>query len=86
MAYLDRTGEHGGLLVTGTGANSGDFFAITMLTDTIFSTLTWSHTLPSGSITDFTFPKGVTIYGRITAFTLNDASYEVLAYKNASNE
>lgn len=60
------------------GSASGEFCAITMVEDTIFSALTWPE-LDGDTITGVTFSAGFTIYGQITAFTLT--SGKVLAYK-----
>lgn len=62
------------------GSASGEFCAITMVEDTVFSALTWPE-LDGDTITGVTFSAGFTIYGQITAFTLT--SGKVLAYKAA---
>jgi len=51
-----------------TGLRAG---AITMLSDTVFSTLTG---MAGDSVGGVTFPKGVTIYGQFTAITLTSGS------------
>ena len=62
------------------GSASGEFCAITMVEDTVFSALTWPE-LDGDTITGVTFSAGFTIYGQITAFELT--SGKVLAYKAA---
>jgi len=63
------------------GSASGEFCAITMVEDTVFSSLTWAE-LDGDTITgSTTFSAGFTIYGQITAFELT--SGKVLAYKAA---
>ena len=62
------------------GSASGEFCAISMVEDTVFSAFTWAE-LDGDTITSVTFPAGFTIYGQITAFTLT--SGKVLAYKAA---
>ena len=62
------------------GSASGEFCAITMVEDTVFSSLTWAE-LDGDTITGVTFSAGFTIYGQITAFELT--SGKVLAYKAA---
>ena len=62
------------------GSASGEFCAITMVEDTVFSALTWPE-LDGDTITGVTFSAGFTIYGQITAFELS--SGKVLAYKAA---
>tara|TARA_R110002020_G_scaffold226447_1_gene436881 strand:- start:1480 stop:1776 length:297 start_codon:yes stop_codon:yes gene_type:complete len=87
-------GEAGAAYVTGTTGVTGEFCAITSLDDaTFFSALTWAElnrhrdgsvnsTGTDGLITaSETIPKGVTIYGQITGFTLGAG--RVLAYNAA---
>ena len=87
-------GQAGAAYVTGTSAVAGDFCAITSLDDdTRFSAITWAELNKSQvdgsaiSNTDTivasadTIPKGVTIYGQITGFTL--AAGRVIAYNSA---
>ena len=88
-------GQAGAAYVTGTAAVVGDFCAITSLDDaTYFTAITWAELNKSqvdGSAianTDTivaaadTIPKGVTIYGQITGFTLA-AGGRVIAYNAA---
>jgi len=75
-------GEAGAAYVDDTDAITGQFCAITSLDDaTYFSALTWPELgkhIDGTAITDHvaitgsgnTIPKGVTIYGQITSFTL----------------
>ena len=87
-------GQAGAAYVTGTNAVAGDFCAITSLDDaTRFSAITWAELNKSqvdGSAisntdtivaSDDTIPKGVTIYGQITGFTL--AAGRAIAYNSA---
>jgi hypothetical protein len=87
-------GQAGAAYVTGTSAVTGDFCAITSLDDaTYFSAITWPELNKSQvdgsaiSNTDTivasadTIPKGVTIYGQISGFTL--AAGRVIAYNQA---
>ena len=80
-------GQAGAIFEDGTTAVSGKrITAITMLTDTTFTTLTPASPEYIGTAsgngdaidTSNTFPKGVTIYGHWTAFTLNSGT--VIAY------
>tara|TARA_R100000458_G_C8249275_1_gene226560 strand:- start:714 stop:1013 length:300 start_codon:yes stop_codon:yes gene_type:complete len=80
-------GQAGAIFEDGTTAVSGKrIVAITMLTDTTFTTLTPASSEYIGTAsgngdaidTSNTFPKGVTIYGHWTAFTLNSGT--VIAY------
>ena len=76
-------GQAGAIFEDGTTAVSGKrIVAITMLTDTTFTTLTPASSEYIGTAsgngdaidTSNTFPKGVTIYGHWTAFTLNSGT------------
>tara|TARA_R100001443_G_scaffold42814_1_gene56061 strand:- start:1652 stop:1951 length:300 start_codon:yes stop_codon:yes gene_type:complete len=81
-------GQAGSLLETGTTAISGkSIVAISFLEDTVFTTLTpgsgtnlfIGDSNNNGDTSDsITFPQGMTIYGRWSAFTL--ASGKVVAY------
>jgi len=75
-------GQAGATFETGTTAVTGEFCAIAFIEDSIFTLLTWAEQdgddMSTGAVS---FPKGFTIYGQITAFTL--ASGKVLAYKAA---
>ena len=70
-----EVGELGGVLVTGTGANTGNYGCLVPLEDITFTSITINVT---GTFTGVTFPKGVPIFGIITAFQL--ASGKVIAY------
>lgn len=81
-------GQAGAIFEDGTDAVTGKkIVAITMLTDTVFSALLPESSEFIGTTggngddidTSNTFPKGVTIYGRWTGFTLN-ANGGVIAY------
>ena len=81
-------GQAGAIFEDGTTAITGKkIVAITMLVDTVFSVLLPEDSSFIGTTggngdaidTSNTFPKGVTIYGRWTGFTLN-ASGGVIAY------
>ncbi len=76
-------GQAGAAYVTAVGSVTGSYCAITSLDDaTYFTSLTWSelnkHRADGSAIantdvihnSDDTIPKGVTIYGQITGFTL----------------
>lgn len=73
----------GAVIETGTTAITGqNFHAISALEDTVFASLTagnWS----GDSTASMPLPKGMTIYGSFTAFTLT--SGKVIAYKSPYN-
>ena len=69
-------GQAGAVFESGTSAITGDFFAIQIVADAVFSLLTSNIT--GDTITGVTFTAGSTIFARVTAFTLT--SGKVLAY------
>lgn len=73
-------GKYGATVETGTTAKTGSWFAIQMIEDSVFSTLT-SANWDGDAATGVTFPAGQVIYGAFTAFTLT--SGKVIAYKAA---
>ena len=70
-------GSNGALIVTGTNANTGEWYAIQVIEDAAFSALTGFQL--QGTWTGVTFAAGTIIYGRFTAFTLS--SGKVVAYR-----
>lgn len=73
----------GAVVETGTSAiTAQNFSAILALEDTVFASLVagdWT----GDSLASLPLPKGVTIYGHFTAFTLT--SGKVIAYKSPYN-
>lgn len=81
MSAIALKGENGSVTETGTTAITGDFEAIQMLEDSVFSLLTDS--VGSGdAMTGFSISAGQIIYGKFTAFTLT--SGKVRAYKRGA--
>ena len=74
----DRTGALGVVVTTGTSPVVGTFYAVTVLEDATFAAFTEADA-EGQSMTGFVVPAGVTLYGRITGYTL--ASGKVRAYK-----
>jgi len=72
-------GRVGSNLLNDTSVHTGKWFAITIISDAIFTTLTSSNL--TGSTTGITFPAGIQIYGDFTTITLTSGT--VLAYKVA---
>ena len=70
-------GTNGATIVTGTAANTGEWYAIQIVEDAAFSALTGFQL--QGTWTGVTFPTGLIIYGRFTAFTLSAG--KVIAYR-----
>lgn len=70
-------GARGCVYETGTTAVTGVFYAITMLSDTVFSALT-NRDATGDSLAGATIKAGVTILGHFTAFTLTSGA--VCAY------
>lgn len=76
-ATVERSGEAGVRVTTGTGAQTGAWSAIQVLEDATFTTLT--ETGAAGdAMTGFVVPAGVVLKGAFTAYTL--ASGKVRAY------
>lgn len=83
MPALDRAGEYGCVVTSETDATTGDFYAIFMLADTVFSAMTAPRVTHATAIGDITHPKGEMWYvGDCTSFTL--ASGTVCAYRNGT--
>ena len=85
QANLQSFGQNGyGFnVVTDGNAHSGDFSAITILTDTVFDSITGNNiqlhgTSSTDALDGITIPAGITIFGKISAFEL--ASGSVIAY------
>jgi len=85
QANLQSFGQNGFNVVTDANAHTGDFSAITILTDTVFDSITGINlhknsgaSETTDSLDGITIPAGVTIFGNISAFEL--ASGNVIAY------
>jgi uncharacterized protein YcgI (DUF1989 family) len=75
-------GQAGSILIDDTAQHSGKFVAITALADAVVDVSDCTNitdTMEDGDA-DFTIPKGVTIYGEFSVFSL-DSGGPVLAYK-----
>jgi hypothetical protein len=70
-------GLKGADYVTGTGANSGSWFRIVALADTVIASLTAANV--GGTLTSIPLSDGNSIQGEFTAFTLT--SGKVWAYR-----
>ena len=79
MNTIDYLGQNGTTLINDTGAVTGKWFAIQMISDTVFTTLTDPTMTLHGTYAGMTFLGGELIFGHFTAITL--ASGAVLAYK-----
>ena len=79
-------GQGGAKFINDTSEHTGTFAAITMMEDTVFTSLTPSDTTNGygvgsyngNSMASETIPKGVTIYGRWTLIDLSSGA--VIAY------
>ena len=83
QANLQSFGQNGFNVVTGTAAQTGDYSAITIVTDTVVASITATNIQLNGSesataLSGVTLPAGTTIFGKITGFTLTSGS--VIAY------
>jgi len=77
-ASLVSLGQRGFVYVADTTATPGNFAAIQIIADTIFSSLTALNSTVGG-LAGVTLTAGTIIYGPFTAFTLT--SGKVIAYK-----
>tara|TARA_B100000519_G_scaffold199463_1_gene210728 strand:+ start:892 stop:1146 length:255 start_codon:yes stop_codon:yes gene_type:complete len=73
-------GQAGATFESGTNSVGGEFCAILVVEDAVFTSLSWPE-LAGDAITGVTIPAGVTIYGQINDFKLT--SGKVLAYHAA---
>lgn len=83
QANLQSFGQNGFNVVTGTAAQTGNYSAITIVTDTVVASITATNIQLNGSesataLSGVTLPAGTTIFGKITGFTLTSGS--VIAY------
>lgn len=74
---LVDNGLGGVVVTTNTTPVSGAFTSISVIEDAVFSAFTEQNS-SGGSMTGFVIPAGVTIFGRITGYTLS--SGKVRAY------
>lgn len=70
-------GQNGAVVRTTTTATSGEFYAIQVIADAVFTSLTGNYT--GDTLAGMTLTAGTVLYGRFTAFTLT--SGKVIAYK-----
>ena len=81
MPAFERVGEFGCVVTAETGATIGDFYAIHMITDTVFAAMSANRMKWDTAIGSITFQAGMVLYvGDCTSFTL--ASGSVVAYRN----
>ena len=62
----------GSVIVTGTGATTGEFFGVECITACTFTTFTMANS--TGTFTGIAYPIGTIIYGDITALTASSAN------------
>ena len=77
-------GTHGSKLIDDTAVHTGDFIALTVIgtADAVVDVSDCPNIATTiEDAADFTFPKGVTIFGKFTQISL--ASGAVLAYKKS---
>lgn len=84
MYTIPRPGAFGSNQIADTNAHTGAWFMITILADTVFTTLTAPNRTTHGSVVGKTYTAGTTIYGYFTAITL--ASGWVEAYNVDTTE
>jgi hypothetical protein len=72
-------GADGGVVVNDTTATTGNFGAIQVVNDAVFSAITLPQYTNASDLTSITLAAGTVIYGTCTAFTLT--SGVVIAHK-----
>lgn len=77
-AVQDISGNNGNVVTTNTTAVTGLFSSVQILEDATFTVFTETGS-EGQAMTGFSIPAGVTLYGKITAYTLS--SGKVRAYK-----
>ena len=80
----DNYGPNGAYFISDTDTHTAavNWYAITMIEDTVFATLTASN-WSGDTFTGETFPKGLTIYGNFTAIVLTSGA--CIAYFGTSD-
>lgn len=68
VATRDASGVYGVVNTTGTGAVVGDFSAIQVVSDAVFTSLT--EPAATGSLVGVSIPAGVTLFGTFTGYQL----------------
>lgn len=79
MNTIRYLGQNGSDLVEDTTAMSGNWFAIQIIEEAQFATLTDASMKVTGTLGSCTFPAGCLIFGAFTAFELSSGA--VLAYR-----
>lgn len=72
-------GADGGTVINDTTATTGNFGAIQVVNDAVFSAITLPQYTNASDLTSITLAAGTVIYGQCTAFTLT--SGVVIAHK-----
>jgi hypothetical protein len=81
MISIRALGEKGGEVIADTNAHTGNWFAISMITNTIIASWTPAFTV-YGVLASITWPAGFIMFGNFTAIQLTSGS--IVAY-NAGN-
>ena len=80
----DHVGEFGSVDAKAGDSGTGNYFAIQMLEDTVFATLTGrGHSFVSGTVANYTYPKNLIKYGHWTAYDITSGSCTL--YKSNPN-
>jgi len=72
--------HQGGVVVNDTTATSGNFGAIQVINDAVFSAITAPEYTNASDLTTITITAGTVLYGRFTAFTLTSGVVVAHAY------
>lgn len=74
-------GEYGSQITTGTGAWTGDAYAVQFVTDCTPTTFTVGN--GTGTYTGVRYPKGMTFIGDITALTVGSGETFIVYLRTA---
>jgi hypothetical protein len=77
MISIRALGEKGGEVIADTNAHSGNWFAISMITDTIIASWTPAFTV-HGTLAAITWPAGFIMFGNFSSIQLTSGS--IVAY------
>ena len=72
--------HQGGVVVNDTTATTGNFGAIQVINDAVFSAITAPEYTNASDLTTITITAGTGLYGRFTAFTLTSGVVVAHAY------
>lgn len=73
-------GENGGEYVADTDSHEGEWFALVVLEDAVFTSLTQNMTNTAAVITPFVWTAGSVVYGYTTEFELASGTVQAVKF------